>query len=572
MKYFIPEWDDRVDPDFDFIQDKHSDIHMVDPFSHDIYMWDIFGINNVPFDGLLVSIATLEGNTKKYRKIKELGIHEFFRLPDSFPIMADCGAFSYIDSNNPPYQTNDVLRLYSELGFQYGVSIDHLIVKQHIEQKNDRLKITYINGVEAYNEWKKKYKDDFQLIVAVQGETIPEYIEMFKNFSMRGITHFGFGGLVRSHTSFIISLIDAIIDSIQDMRNRPEHIHFFGVARCQLLQKYKELEDLGITVSVDSASYLRRAWLSSPTAQINYLSPDLSGYTAIRIPISQTKSRINNNASYGEFSQKCLDALRQYDNGKISLESVIELLAQLNQNPNSDSKILDLYKRTLLDRPWEKCSCPICKELGIDVVIFRGNNRNRRRGFHNTYAFYQVLKDPSRWTVLCEDSPFPERAKAINSLDMFRKGEKVLMMVGCTKKKLASSSSICAPANEMYQGTLFSKVKEYSELMGFPYLIISAKYGLLKPNDVICGYDQTLKNREDVENIRPDVEIALEPFIDKFDTICIVAGEQYRAVVRNMMDERWCYLKTRGIGDMVSIVSRAIPGRDHTLDEYSSGK
>ena len=25
-------------------------------------------------------------------------------------------------------------------------------------------------------------------------------------------------------------------------------------------------------------------------------------------------------------------------------------------------------------------------------MIFRGNNRNRRRGFHNTYVFYRLLQ------------------------------------------------------------------------------------------------------------------------------------------------------------------------------------
>jgi hypothetical protein len=25
-------------------------------------------------------------------------------------------------------------------------------------------------------------------------------------------------------------------------------------------------------------------------------------------------------------------------------------------------------------------------------VIFRGNNRNRRRGFHNTYVFYRLMQ------------------------------------------------------------------------------------------------------------------------------------------------------------------------------------
>ena len=26
------------------------------------------------------------------------------------------------------------------------------------------------------------------------------------------------------------------------------------------------------------------------------------------------------------------------------------------------------------------------------MIIFRGNNRNRRRGFHNTYVFYRMLQ------------------------------------------------------------------------------------------------------------------------------------------------------------------------------------
>jgi hypothetical protein len=27
----------------------------------------------------------------------------------------------------------------------------------------------------------------------------------------------------------------------------------------------------------------------------------------------------------------------------------------------------------------------------VEVAIFRGNNRNRRRGFHNTHEFYRLL-------------------------------------------------------------------------------------------------------------------------------------------------------------------------------------
>ena len=50
------------------------------------------------------------------------------------------------------------------------------------------------------------------------------------------------------------------------------------------------------------------------------------------------------------------------------------------------------YQRTLVKMPWKQCPCSICQQNGVEVIIFRGNNRNRRRGFHNTYVFYELLK------------------------------------------------------------------------------------------------------------------------------------------------------------------------------------
>ncbi len=50
--------------------------------------------------------------------------------------------------------------------------------------------------------------------------------------------------------------------------------------------------------------------------------------------------------------------------------------------------LLEAYRETLVNEPWEDCNCPICSEHGIEICIFRGNDRNRRRGFHNTAKFY----------------------------------------------------------------------------------------------------------------------------------------------------------------------------------------
>ena len=52
----------------------------------------------------------------------------------------------------------------------------------------------------------------------------------------------------------------------------------------------------------------------------------------------------------------------------------------------------EAYRRLLTDRPWETCPCRICRALGIEVVLYRGAERNRRRGFHNLHVFYDALR------------------------------------------------------------------------------------------------------------------------------------------------------------------------------------
>ena len=89
MKYFIPEWDDRVDPEFDFVNDRHSPGHTKNPLKNDAYMWDLFGVQNVPFDGVLASRVKILDNKTKFQRIIEEGIHHFLHLPSSFEIMGD---------------------------------------------------------------------------------------------------------------------------------------------------------------------------------------------------------------------------------------------------------------------------------------------------------------------------------------------------------------------------------------------------------------------------------------------------------------------------------------------------
>jgi hypothetical protein len=85
--------------------------------------------------------------------------------------------------------------------------------------------------------------------------------------------------------------------------------------------------------------------------------------------------------------------LRSFDQGKETVDHVLDALAEYDHliTPDRASE-LDEYRRTLEAKPWKDCSCDICRRDGVEVVIFRGNNRNRRRGFHNVFVFYRMMQ------------------------------------------------------------------------------------------------------------------------------------------------------------------------------------
>ena len=563
MKYFIPEWDDRVDPKYDFTSDTHSREHKEDPVKNDVYLWNIFGIDNVPIDGVLVSRMTIIGNKKKYERALREGIHKVLRLPKNFEILGDCGAFGYIEEKIPPFDPIETLEYYSGLGFNYGVSVDHLVVTQFEKDRQARMQITYENGVKAHHEWLKKFKQDFQLLLAVQGRDIRDYLNMYENYIKLGATHLAFGGLARSPTSFILKLIDELIREIKRSTNIPVYLHFFGLARFPLFPKFQKLEDLGVNVGFDSASYLRKAWLSAASTQLNYLTLGGKGYSAIRIPFvakkkwktRETLIKRMDETQLRHLEQECLNMLRLYDKDKTDAKSVTAVLSKLNKALGERPELIKFYRRTLEDKPWNLCKCPICKNIGIEVILFRGNNRNRRRGFHNTYVFYNILKNPKLWPLFIEKKQ-ESQATELSSLS---EGDKVLVITECTKEKLAHNDSLRAPAKIMYQGRLFKNVRNYCETMGFDCVIISAKYGLLFPEDVIKGYEKVLQTKEDIRRIQPLVEDKLKPILKNYEKIVVIAGEKYREVLRNLWDERFIAVKSKGYGDLCSIIKKATP-------------
>ena len=555
IKFFLPFWWDHVYSDFDPWKDSWTT-----DAKHYKFLWELN--DRVPFDGVLFSRVKVEDSKAKLKMIQKAeGIRNFLRIPEGYPLFGDCGAFGYIDEQEPPYDPLETLDFYERMQYDLACTVDHLIVKATEEQRHERQEITLKNAEKMMNKWSSK-NYAFELIGVAQGWDSESYRHSVKELLDMNFKHIALGGLVRSKTSEIMRIMGTCYPLWKEKGIR---VHVFGVARWNIFPAYKKY---GIT-SFDNA-YHRRAWLSGKR---NYELNE-NGYTAIRVPLfsPRSKQRIPE-------EQTVFDVLKLYCEGGAKPEDVIKALKSYEaklvelgmEKENRFERLKGLeqdYLTTLNERPWEKCECSICKNFGVHVCVFRTNERNMRRGFHNLYQFYKrfQLWQEGKLSVVGLVSL---RSKIIEEIPIEElKGKKVLVITSCTAEKLGNTPKVRAKAKDMYQGRMFKLVRRLCERMGWDYVIISAKYGLVFPDEEIQGYEKFLKSKQDVENVKTKVLPKLSKILSNYDRFLVVAGQKYRRVIQSLMDERFFVLQTKGYGDLCSRIKRAISKTETKLLDF----
>jgi hypothetical protein len=158
-------------------------------------------------------------------------------------------------------------------------------------------------------------------------------------------------------------------------------------------------EKLGVT-SFDSTSPFRQAFKDDKD---NYYVGDRA-FAAIRVPqvdgntklkllvqagrVDQAKARIA--------EQRCLSRLARFDRGETKLKAVLDALAGYAEILEPDHDYSAQHRELLETAPWKSCDCGLCEAVGIQICIFRGTERNKRRGFHNLHVFRQRLTARNR--------------------------------------------------------------------------------------------------------------------------------------------------------------------------------
>lgn len=383
LRYFIPEWDDLVDPHYDFLTDTHSG--GTGDWSNQVYAHQM--LEAPAWDGLLVSRVVAEKGKRKARRINELGVHRYLRVPRQVPIMGDCGAFGYVKEHEPPYSIEDVLDYYTRLDFDLGVSVDHLVIGGDEAEKRRRWELT-VHNAEVFLGEHRSRQLPWTPVGAVQGWDPASYAEGARRTLAMGYEWIALGGLVRTRTPGVLEVLEAV----KPVLKPGIKVHLFGLGRIEAMVAFQRL---GVT-SADSASWLRQAWMRTKTS---YMLGD-QAYAALRIPQTSDafirrvqKARPGVTAeALRSLEAEALRAVRAFDAGQASVDEA--LAALMAYDPYATTERIDmaaLYRRTLTEAPWKRCGCPICEAAGVEVIVFRGNNRNRRRGFHNTREFYRLL-------------------------------------------------------------------------------------------------------------------------------------------------------------------------------------
>ena len=113
---------------------------------------------------------------------------------------------------------------------------------------------------------------------------------------------------------------------------------------------------------------------------------------------------------------------------------------------------------------------------------------------------------------------------------------RTVYLVSCVKKKRPK----CSRAKDLYVSDWFIKARRFVESAGCPWRILSAKYGLVSPEQVIAPYEKTLKamlaaeRRQWAENV--DAQIAKS--LPDVERVVFLAGQPYREYLAARLERR----------------------------------
>jgi hypothetical protein len=250
VDFFFPDSQDQIDPRYDFDRESSSPDRVRqrdDRYAHEL-------ISPPPYTGILLSKALVDGPGRytfaQRHRLFAVGIRRFFRLDEiaglRLATLGDCGAFNYVRDEAPPYSVEEVLSFYEECGFDYGISVDHVILG-YVPEAVDTMRLfpTPDPDWQARQALTLEYADEFWRLHrathasfvplgAAQGWSPSSYAHAVQELQRMGYRYIAVGGMVPLKTPQIVACLEAI----DDIRFSETRLHLLGVTRTERVNDF----------------------------------------------------------------------------------------------------------------------------------------------------------------------------------------------------------------------------------------------------------------------------------------------------------------------------------------------
>lgn len=116
-----------------------------------------------------------------------------------------------------------------------------------------------------------------------------------------------------------------------------------------------------------------------------------------------------------------------------------------------------------------------------------------------------------------------------------------IALVACTKRKTSTETT----AEQLYISPLFRAARDYAVATSDTWYILSARHGLLRPDQKVSPYNETLKNmpREEKAAWAERVMVRLKEVLRPGDVVTFLAGLEYRSLLTDFIQQSHCDVK-----------------------------
>jgi hypothetical protein len=154
---------------------------------------------------------------------------------------------------------------------------------------------------------------------------------------------------------------------------------------------------------------------------------------------------------------------------------------------------------------------------------------------------FRISSGCGRGSSLCKFVPKQDISPTIGTRrnwgnKRLRHPSRTVHLISCVSKKRL----IPAPARDLYISDWLLKAREYVERTQSPWFILSAKYGLVRPDRIQACYNITLNSMSPLERwgMGERVKAQMESSLPATDRIVVLAGLRYREFLMDYLRQR----------------------------------